>query len=297
MPPMPAAVHPARRVARLVGIFHNISYYAPEMKAFAELGLPEYWRAYMAYRSAPMGVVEPSTVAAVFYNFAPRMVGAGLPSAWESTTPTEVIALRDECIDRALRRALGNLAAGPDLAAMAVLVRDAVDDLDASGRALFAAHQQLPWPTDPLQALWHGCTLWREYRGDGHNIALAAAAIDGLECHVLLAAKGVGDRDTIMKIRGWTADEWAAAMERLADRQILDGDGQFTPAGRELRATIESHTDDLAAAPCNRIGESGVSQLTEMMGPLVEHLVATGAVAGRWPPRESATSDGPNRRA
>jgi len=294
MTPAPKAPHPARRVARLVGIFHNISYYAPEMRAFADLGLPEYWRAYMAYRSAPMGRVEPSTVAAVFYNFAPRMVAAGLPSAWDSTTPAEVLSRRDACIDDALRRALGDLTDGPDLTATVALVRRAVEGLAASGRPLFAAHQELPWPDDPLLAAWHGCTRWREYRGDGHNIALAAAGIDGLECHVLLAARGVGDRETILKIRGWTADEWASATERLAARGLVDPDGGITAGGRELRSAIEAHTDELSAEPCNRIASAGVTQLTDALGPLVEHLVATGAVAGRWPPPPPARPPGLN---
>jgi len=281
---MAPAQHPARTVARLVGVFHNISYYAPEMRAFAELGLPEYWRAYMAYRSAPMGRVAPSTVAAVFYNFAPRMVEAGLPSAWDSTTPTEVLQLRDTCIDRALRRALGDRLDSADVASAAAMTREAVEDLDASGRPVFAAHQQLPWPTTPHMALWHGCTLWREYRGDGHNIALAAAEIDGLTCHVLLAAKGVGDRDMIRKIRGWTADEWTAAAEKLQQRGLIDAEGDFTDAGRALRAEIEDHTDRLAGAPCDRVGPARVARLVEQVGPLVETLVSIGAVAGRWPP-------------
>lgn len=284
MNPSPRAAHPARRIARLVGTFHNISYYAPEMKAFADLGLPEYWRAYMAYRSAPMGQVEPSAVAAVFYNFAPRMVAAGLPSAWKTTTPVAVCELRDRCIDQALRRALGDRARSADIAAAAALTRSAVEALDAYGRPLFAAHQNLPWPDDPLMMLWHGCTLWREYRGDGHNIALAAADIDGVECHVLLAAKGVGSRETILKIRRWTADEWAAAELRLKDRGLVESDGGFTTAGRDLRSGIEDHTDELAARPCGQIGSEGVELLVEKLGPLVDHLVSTGAVAGRWPP-------------
>ncbi|MFT4987713.1 MAG: hypothetical protein ACI9BK_000481, partial [Acidimicrobiales bacterium] len=99
----------ARTIAKLFGTFHNISYYAPEMKAFADVGLPEYWRAYMAYRSAPMGRVPASVVESTFYNFAPAHVQAGVPSAWETTTLDQVLALRDRCIDQALHRALGDV--------------------------------------------------------------------------------------------------------------------------------------------------------------------------------------------
>lgn len=274
----------ARALARSVGIFHNISYYAPEMKGFANLGLPEYWRAYMAYRSAPMGQVAPSVVSSTFYNFAPVVVNAAIPSAWETTTPAEVLVLRDHLIETALRRALGPLADGPAVGEAADLLLSGIEGADIGARPLFAAHAELPVPTDPLMRLWHGCTLWREYRGDGHNLALAANGIDGVACHVLLTAKGVGGFNIINKIRGWTVDEWELAVGHLADRGLVDAVGGFTAAGSELRKEIEVETDQLSAAPRLALGADNASRLVGLLGPLADHLVSTGAVAGQWPP-------------
>ena len=273
----------ARALAKLLGTFHNVSYYAREMKSFADLGLPEYWRAYMAYRSAPMGIAPASVVQSTFYNFSPSQVQAGIPSAWETTTPTDAMALRDRCIGAALARSLPD----SDLAAVqaaADLGFEGIMDVEAGMRPLFAAHRELPVPTDPLMRLWFASTLWREHRGDGHNIALAAAEIDGIECHVLLAAKGVGSRDIIVKIRGWSPTDWDAAHERLVERELLDAAGEFTEAGRTLRADIERHTDQLASPPRLALGEARSQRLVELLETIVGDLLASGTVPGRWPP-------------
>ena len=277
----------ARALAKLFGTFHNISYYAPEMKAFADLGLPEYWRAYMAYRSAPMGIVPPSVVEATFYNFSPSHVQAGLPSAWQTTSPDEVLALRDQLIAAALMRALGD---DPDLAQIAEAADLALPPIlacEAGARPLFAAHRELDAPSEPIMRLWFACTLWREHRGDGHNIALAAAEIDGIECHVLLAAKGVGAKDIIGKIRGWSSDAWDQAHARLVDRGLITEDGSFTAAGEQLRSDIETHTDRLAAAPRIVLGDDA-ERVIEVLQPLVGQLIGSGAVPGRWPPERAA---------
>lgn len=274
---------PLRRLAKALGTFHNISYYAPEMKAFADLGLPRYWPAYMAYRSAPMGEVPASVVASTFYNFAPDRVAEGVPVAWQSTDPATVLALRDRSIQAALHRALPDHDASQvndvaDLALAPILA------CEAGARPLFAAHQELAPPANPLLRLWFAATLWREYRGDGHNVALAAASIDGIECHVLLAAKGVANRDIITKIRGWTQTQWNDAHDRLVARDLINADGSFADAGAKLRAAIEAHTDELATAPWKALGDAGTSDLLAVMEPLVDQLVSSGAVAGRWPP-------------
>lgn len=278
----------ARSLARLLGIFHNISYYAPEMKAFAEVGLPEYWRAYTVYRSAPMGEVRPSVVTASFYNFAPRVIDAALPSAWTDCSPEHAISLRDDCIARALDRALGPAGASSGLAEAASLALGAIEGVNPGARPLFASHAALEVPVTPQMRLWHACTLWREHRGDGHNMALAAAEVDGVECHVVLVAKGVGDFEVIRKIRGWTPDELEAAALRLRDRGLVDAEGKLTETGRALREDVEHHTDALAAEPRRALG-TDADRLIELMEPLVRRLVETGGVAASWPPKGDRT--------
>lgn len=273
----------ARALGRTLGTFHNVTYYAPEIKAFADLGLPEYWRAYMAYRSAPMGLVPPSVVTSTFYNFAPAVVEAGIPSAWQTTTPAEVLSFRDVCITGVLDRTLEDdhlpaISEAADLALRGIL------SVDAGARPLFAAHRELPIPDDPRLRLWFATTLWREHRGDGHNLALALAGIDGIECHVLLAGRGVADKDTILKIRGWTSSEWDAALDRLVARNLVNTAGEITDQGRALRSDIEAQTDALAASPRSVLGTETAQRLVSLVEPLVGVLVESGAVAARWPP-------------
>jgi len=281
---MPSERPPARLLAKQLGLIHNIAYYSRETRDFASLGLAEFWRAYVAWRCAPLGQVGPATATAVLYNFAPAMVGDALPSAWESTTPAQVLALRDDCMERAMGR---GLVAFPDRALIAEAIelgRQGIESADPAGRALFAAHLDQPWPESPELQLWHVCTLWREHRGDSHNIALAAAEIDGLEAHVLLAARGVGTPKTIEQIRGWTEGAWDAAVEGLARRGLVTAEGGSTDEGLALRREIEAHTDRLCADPRNALGEDDVRRLIEVTEPIAAHLVEVGSVAGRWPP-------------
>lgn len=263
---------------------HNISYFSRETRAFVDAGVPEFWRAYVAYRCAPLGRVGPAAGTAVLYNFAPRMVADALPSVWDALSPEAAIALRDDCMDQALRRAFGDLCDTPQVAEAAELAERGIAGTDSAGRALFGAHIDLDWPAEPHMRLWHACTLWREHRGDSHNIALAAASIDGLEAHVLLGAKGVCDAATIEKIRGWTVPEWDAAVVRLAGRGLLTEAGEFTDDGRQLRRDIETHTDELCREPRDRLGPTELDRLIELTNPLAAHLVETGAVPGKWPP-------------
>jgi len=277
-------MRPARALARALGIIHNISYYSRETKAFAQVGLPEFWRAYVAYRVAPLGAVGPAAATAALYNFAPRMVGDALPSAWETVTPSGAINLRNECMQQALERAFAGFDDTAAITQAAALAETGIRGTDTAGKVLFAGHVDLPWPETQTMRLWHACTLWREHRGDCHNIALAAAQIDGVEAHVLLAARGVGSAAVIHKIRGWNSDEWLAATQRLAERGLVAADGSSTPAGRTLRSEIEAHTDELSREPRDRLGDTRCAELTELAERIADHFVSTGAVAGKWPP-------------
>jgi hypothetical protein len=279
--PLPAE----RRLARLCAPFHNVTYYSPEISAFTtDAGMRGWWMAYFAYRSAPLGPVPVPVVVATFYGFAPAMVSRALPAAWDVLSPAATLDLRLELVDRALRRLLAAHLAGPELAEAAALTRRATEGCDLAGRALFAGHAALPWPDAPHLELWHACTLLREYRGDSHSLALAGAGVDGVECHVLMAAHGHGNRASILPIRGWTDDEWEAAAERLRARGWLAADGTLSAPGRAARAAIEDRTDGLCAGPSRRLGADGTRRLEELMEPWLRIFREEGGMPDRWPP-------------
>ncbi len=274
----------ARRLSRMVEPVHSTTYYCREIDRLRNEGYRGWWHAYFAYRAAPMGPVTAPVVTATFYNFAPRMVNRAVPAVWEVMTPARVIERRAELVDGAFARIFGDGHLDATLADAAELARAAVADLDLGSRPLSAATAELPWPDGPAMTVWQACTIWREYRGDGHNIALAAAGIDGVEAHVLMAAHGHGNQPTITGIRGWTAEEWGAAADRLRERGLIDRRGDYTDRGRSFRTELERTTDRLSAAPVVSLGIERSQRLVELLGRVAGHLIETGEVPGVWPP-------------
>jgi len=272
-----------RDLARVFTSFHNVSYYAPEINTFVDAGMRGWWMAYFAYRAAPMGPVPAEVVLSTFYNFAPRMIQRAVPAVWDVMSPAAAIELRDQAVDRALRRLLGRHLVDSDLAEAAQLARASIEGCEPGARVLYAAHTALPWPEEPHRMLWHACTLLREHRGDSHNIALAAVEINGVESHVLMAARGRGNKASILPIRGWTSEEWDDAVTRLAERGWLNVDGSFTEQGQARRREVEAHTDRLANEPYQRLGSQRAQRLIDLMNPYVDRLYR-GGVATQWPP-------------
>ena len=281
----------ARALARVAEPFHAISYYSREAADWTDAGYKGWWHAYFAYRPAPMGAVSAPAVTAAFYNFAPRMVARAVPGVWDIRSPEEAIAVRLERVDRALQRIFGADGDARRAATEATELIRPVADAPGAGRPVYAGYAELPWPSDPLLGLWHGCTLLREYRGDSHNIALASAEVDGVACHVLMAGRGHGNKPTITGIRGWTDDEWDSAADGLRQRGWIDVDGSLTAEGNEARLGIERATDRLMSDPVRRLGGDGAARLVELLQPLVGRLADDGEVSGRWPPEHVMKSE------
>ncbi|MDF2712198.1 MAG: hypothetical protein K0R62_7850, partial [Nonomuraea muscovyensis] len=114
-----------------------------------------------------------------------------------------------------------------------------------------------------------------EHRGDGHLTALQAAGLDACEALVSFASVGAAPVGNFAG-RGWSAEEWAAARDRLASRGLVDADGLATPAGRALRDQVERLTDDLAAGPWRALGEAGAERLAHLNRPLLGAVFESG---------------------
>ena len=274
----------ARALGRAAESIHCVGYYTPEIRRMTDYGFNGWWHSYFGYRFAPLGRPSLNLVVATAYNFAPRMVAKAIPSAWDILAPDELLVAHRALVSEALNRIFAEGFLAVEIAEAAELAKAAVGDLPLPGRPLFAAHAELAWPTGPLMTLWHACTLLREYRFDGHNMALAGAGIDGVECHVLMAAFGHGNQATIGGIRGWTEDEWDGAVERLMARGWIDAGCEFTPEGREARAGVERATDQLAVESVVRLGSDDADRLAELLRTIAGHLIQSGEVAGVWPP-------------
>ncbi len=151
---MPTTAHQARTLWPAFETVHATVYFAPEaIPAYKALGLRGGWMGYFATRSAAMGAASPGLVTAVFYNFHPAMVARALPDAWALATPEEVLAVRLDVVDAALRRLLPDHLGTTGLAEAATLAREAAEAPAVAGRPLYGALRSLAWPAEPHLAL------------------------------------------------------------------------------------------------------------------------------------------------
>ena len=267
------------RAHRAVEPLHGLIYFAPEQdEELIAVGIRPGRMCYFASRSAPMGACSAGTVSATFYNFNPDVVARLIPRAWTLADPETVLAARFRAADRAWRRLLDDDAlASAELAELAGLMRRAATNLDPAGRPLYAAHDGLEWPDDPHLAVWHGASLLREHRGDGHIAALVAAGLSGIEAIVSHTGTGRGFTVQVAKLlRGWSDEQWDAAGAALTERGLM-ADGGLSDAGIALRAHLESETDRLAEAPYQRLGAEGTARLIELGKQFSKAIVANGA--------------------
>jgi hypothetical protein len=261
---------------------HAVTYFSPEARAALDgLGYRGFWMGYFAARSAPLGKACPEVVTAIFYNFAPQRVAKALPAAWEIAGPEAALRARQESSVAALRRY--GLGADENVAAAAELAGKAARQAPLDGRPLFAANRALPWPDDPLAALWHATTLLREQRGDTHIAVLAAAGISGRECNVLHTAAGAVPRDYMAVARDYDEAAWRHHEQQLAERGLLNDDGSITAAGQELKDTIESTTDALALSALDALSDDEVETLFQALTPIARAVVAAGDVPAMTP--------------
>lgn len=267
----------ARRAWRRLEPVHGMIYFVPEARElYAALGL--HGRSgYFASRGAAFGAASAELVIATFYNFNPDLVRRALPTAWEVTSPAEVLAARLEAAGTALRR--GGVDKAGELTETLTLARRAAEAAaeHLHGRPLFAAHAALPWPGEPLLDLFHAQTLLREFRGDGHVASLVSEGLSPVEALVLHAASGEVPEVFLKASRGWPEEAWAEASDSLRARGLLT-DG-LTEEGARLRGHIESRTDESAMPAYAALGEEGCSRLAELARPFGRAVVEAGLLA------------------
>lgn len=261
----------ARKTWRTLEPIHGAIYFAAEARdEYGAIGIDDRMTGYFASRSAPMGAVSAEVVIATFFNFDPDLVRRSMDGVWDRVSPAEISDARLRGADRMIRAHAGAFVGTPEIDEAAELARAAAMAAcdRPEGRPLFAGHASLPWPAEPHLVLWHAQSLLREYRGDGHIVALAVEGLDGCEALVTHAAAGDVSADILRATRQRTGDDWLAAEERLRERGWLDPDLAFTELGQERRDWIEARTDELASAPYDAIGIDGCARLRELCRPI-----------------------------
>ena len=251
---------------------------APEVQTMCkQLGLSQNRMSYYAVRAAALGPVAAEVVSATFYHHTLEMVSPAIPLAWSLASPDKIVAARFKAVDQAFRRLLPKQIGSPEIAEALELVREATLGCSIAGRALFAAHAALPWPTEPHVALWHGLNLFREHRGDGHTNAVMAARLPPNQAAPMLIATTGEARDG--RSWRWPDDLWTQAVAALQERGWLDDAGALTGEGLAIRTRIEDETDNLALGPWLQLGKERTHRLWTLLRNLLQVILDQNGLA------------------
>lgn len=236
---------PARQLRNVLEPLAANVYFAPEaIDRYTELGL-DYFAGYFCSRSAGMGRLRGEAVAAVFGVFNPDVVVPSVDRGWAATDPEALLGARQAGATESLSRILSEANGGglPDGVERATeLLRQAGQAAAANGHPIHAGLRAQGWPGDPVGDLWRAADLLREHRGDTHNAAWVAGGVDAVEITLLTEVWWGIPLNAYAPTRGFTDDQRAAAVARLQDRGLLDGE-TITDAGRSARDAIEAATD------------------------------------------------------
>ncbi|NNG19198.1 hypothetical protein HJ590_06310 [Naumannella sp. ID2617S] len=274
----PSRAQAARRLWLLLEPIHAVTYFAPEaIDAMTDVGYRGFWMGYFAGRAAPLGPVGPDVVAPLFFGFTHDHIARSLPDAWDFAPPSAATAARLEGSVRALRRMSQDTGINSPTADATRGVRRLAERAGPTGRGLFEAYQQLPWPEEPLAQLWHAATLLREHRGDVHIQALIGHGLTGRQAIVLHAIDVGTPYESYRRARRFEPDEWRSPIIELTDRHLL-ANGRLTDEGHELRTRVESQTDSGAAAVLTDVADDELRSIEQAVLPLTRSVIARGDI-------------------
>jgi hypothetical protein len=253
---------PARRLRDAIEPIATVCYWsAPSYEAYAACGL-DFLQGYVWSRGSVLGEPDGLVVAAAFGVFEPGLIAQLYDAARASCGLADIRAAREAGVIGALRAALGTADRAAEVAG---LLRGAAGSAGLAGRPLFAGVSGLPWPDDPLAALWQACAMLRELRGDSHLAACAAAGLSGLEANLLTELQVGWPPQSYTATRGWPPEAMDLATASLRDRGLL-ADAALTGAGASLRADIEARTDRQLEPVIGALGPALEELLPQLAG-------------------------------
>lgn len=195
---------------------------------------------YFTSRGSLMGEVPGELVAAAFAVFNPAIVVPSVTAGWKLTDATTICAARREGAVEQLQRIIGAQPEG--MTKVQRCLQRSIETLRPEGRPLFAGTLSQSMPDDPLAATWHMGDMLREFRGDAHTAAWISAGLDATEIGLLTELYWGLPLKSYSRTRGWSEDDYDAALERLRSRGLITEDS-FTELGRSVREEVERNTD------------------------------------------------------
>ena len=262
----------SRRLRDLVEPLAANVYFAPEVQAnFKELGL-SWIPGYFTSRGACMGQVPGEMVVMAFGVFEPNLVINAVAEGWSKTDRATILAARERGATDSLRKLLGEDPAG--LARATELLKRAGDAATGEGRALYSGLRSLGWPGNPIGDLWRAADLVREHRGDSHTCAWVSHGVAPVEITLLTELWWKMPLNTYVRTRGWNEDAIAGGIASLEAKGYIKA-GEFTPEGEELRASIESATDEGERLVVEALGDDA-DELFAILEPWAKTIVTAG---------------------
>ncbi|ALG83291.1 SCO6745 family protein [Gordonia phthalatica] len=274
----------ARRAYDSLEPFHVLTYFNHGLgDAQQDLGLDGH-AFYVGARACPLGETTGAVVASAFYNFNPETIAA----SWDRARAAGLTALDDRryaMLDEQYRSILGD--AVDRITPLLPAFEELIAGLPLSGRPLGTAWATTPIPEVPHLALWRHLSALREWRGDNHISALVDSDLNGIDAGVFHEAalpdptvqRRVMGKRMFLLTRGWSDDDWNAAVERLAQRDLVaatDDGHRLTDAGYELYQRIEARTDAITGAAFS----ADFADVIEQTRPFVKPILDAGVLPG-----------------
>lgn len=228
----------------------------------AEHGM-DFFDAYVWGRAYPMGEPSGAVVASSFAAFEPNLIASIYDRARGLMSRDDIHRIIFDAASDSLRSVLGESETDA-VSRVGGRLADVVDQLDRTGRPLFAGVASLDWPEDPYRKLYQASLALREHRGDAHVAAYIGAGFNPVEMNILTELWLGYPLGEYSGTRAWPEETTAAAVAGLRDRGLLEGD-TLTADGRAAREAIEEVTDAMEQPVVDHLGDdldAIVDQLT-----------------------------------
>ncbi len=213
----------------------------------------DFFGTYVSGRAAVLGAPNGAVVASAFAAFEPGMIGG----IWEQAQNVITTAEALETTFGATAESLQSVLADVDRAEIAEVgdqLTNVVDQLEPTGRPLFAGVKALPWLDDPYGRLWQACLALREHRGDGHVAAYIGEGLTPVQMNVLTELWLGYPLGEYSGTRAWSEEATMSAIAELQAAGHLDGESALTAGGAALRESIEARTDQMQSQVVEALG-------------------------------------------
>jgi len=210
----------------------------------------DFFGTYVAGRASVMGEPSGAVVASAFAAFEPGMISGIYEQARQTLPLGDALTITLDATAESLRSVRNQLV-------------DVVEQLDATGRPLFAGVASLERPADPYAALFQSCLALREHRGDAHVASYVHAGFRPVEMNMLTELWLGYPLGEYSGTRAWPEETTASALAALQERGLVESQA-LTAAGIAARDAIEASTDAMEQSVVDALGDDFAATVDQL---------------------------------